>query len=367
MGKNNYNPDIVSAPGETLIETLDALGISQSELARRIGRPVKTINEISRGKAAITPDTALQLERALGIAAEFWNAREAHFRASLASQAEAKHLASQLNWLDKLPVREMIKRNWIQLGASKLDTVRNALGFFGIAGPEQFNSVWLQPQAKFRKAKAFASKPEALAAWLRKGELEAQAIHCEPFDETRFREALSSIRRLTRLDDVGAALDKARALCCDAGVAFVIVPELPGARVSGATRWLTPNKAIVQLSLRYKRDDQFWFSFFHEAGHILLHGKRNTFIEGQDHEGPVEDQANRFAEDLLLPQGAYLHWAEIESHGPPYDDIQRFAELQGISDGIVVGRLQHDARLRPSEANHLKRPIKSLSPYVPAR
>ena len=68
-------------------------------------------------------------------------------------------------------------------------------------------------------------------------------------------------------------------LCAHAGVAVVFVQELPNTGISGSTQWLTPTKALVQLSLRYKTDDQLWFTFFHEAGHILAHGKRQVFLE----------------------------------------------------------------------------------------
>ena len=80
MGQNQYMPDNVSPPGDTLLETIETLGISQSELAERMGRPKKTINEIIKGKTAVTPDTALQLERVLGVPASFWNNRVRQYR-----------------------------------------------------------------------------------------------------------------------------------------------------------------------------------------------------------------------------------------------------------------------------------------------
>lgn len=85
---NEYNPDSISAPGETLLETLDAIGMSQTELAKRMGRPIKTINEIVQEKAAITAETALQLEQVLRIPASFWLRYEQLYRESLARFAE---------------------------------------------------------------------------------------------------------------------------------------------------------------------------------------------------------------------------------------------------------------------------------------
>ncbi|MDB9535667.1 HigA family addiction module antitoxin [Dolichospermum planctonicum CS-1226] len=97
--QNRYNPDYVSHPGDTLLEVLEDRGMTQAELAERTGRPKKTINEIIKGKAAITPETALQLERVFNIPASFWNNRERHYREFLAQKEEKKRLAKQVPWL----------------------------------------------------------------------------------------------------------------------------------------------------------------------------------------------------------------------------------------------------------------------------
>ena len=117
---NQYLPDYVSPPGETLLEVLEEIGMSQADLAERTGRPKKTISEIINGKAAITPDTALQLERVLGIPASFWNSREQKYRAFLARQQEQSRLQEQIAWLDKVPVNEMVKVGWIEKSKQKV-------------------------------------------------------------------------------------------------------------------------------------------------------------------------------------------------------------------------------------------------------
>src|ERR1700689_2970635 len=111
--QNQYRPDMVSAPGETLEEVLETRGMSQAELAERTGRPKKTINEIVKGKAAITPETALQLERVLGIPAGFWIAREQNYRESLARAREAVEFEQQADWLDQVPYRAMVRLGWV--------------------------------------------------------------------------------------------------------------------------------------------------------------------------------------------------------------------------------------------------------------
>ncbi|WP_242046589.1 HigA family addiction module antitoxin [Cylindrospermum sp. FACHB-282] len=119
--QNQYNPDYVSAPGDTLLEVLEERGMTQAELAERTGRPKKTINEIIKGKAAITPETALQLELVFNIPASFWNNHERHYREFLAQQEEKKRLKKQVSWLKGIPVTAMIKSGWIRRHQDKVE------------------------------------------------------------------------------------------------------------------------------------------------------------------------------------------------------------------------------------------------------
>jgi addiction module HigA family antidote len=325
--------------------------MTQKDLAARMGRPLKTINEIIKGKAAITADTALQLERVLGTPASFWVNLERNYREALARAKDAKQLKGQLAWLKQLPIRAMVKVGWIQ-GKKRVELLQELLRYFGVASPDQWQALWTGAGVAYRKSRVFASDPGAVAAWLRRGEIAAQDIRCQPFDVARFREALAIIRGLTiqAPERFHAELTK---LCTESGVAVVFVRELPGARVSGATRWVSPVKALIQLSLRYKSDDQLWFSFFHEAGHVLLHGKREVFINDGEAQNEKESEASTFAADLLLPPQAlkaFLEAGELGEHG-----IIAFARAQGITPGIVVGRLQFEGVIRYNQYNHLKK------------
>ena len=132
---NEFEPDFVSLPGETLQEVLDERKISQANLAERTGRPKKTINEIVQGKAAITPETALQLERVLGIPAGFWNNLERNYRENLARIEERDRLLSHVDWLDRVPCGPMIKKGWIKKCSDKVEQLREVLNFFGVASP----------------------------------------------------------------------------------------------------------------------------------------------------------------------------------------------------------------------------------------
>lgn len=351
-----FKPNFAVPPGETLAETLETLGMTQAELAERMGRPLKTINEIVAGKAAITSDTALQLEKVLGVPASFWTNHERIYRDTLARHRETDELEQQLGWLKTMPVKELVRAGWIVAAAEPVDQLRIVLSYFGVAGVDEWRALWESPDAIFRKSPAFTANRPATAAWLRQGELEAQKINCTSFDETRFTEALGQLRNFTAKDpeEFVPALHER---CASAGVAVVIVPPLPGVRAYGATRWLNSTKALVQLSLRGKTDDHLWFTFFHEAGHVLKHGKRAVFVEDGDENvadrDPREAEADAFSCDLLIPAAEYERFCANEDFS--LAAIRRFATRIGIAPGIVAGRLQHERKVPFSRGNQLKR------------
>ncbi|HSL84614.1 MAG TPA: HigA family addiction module antitoxin [Thermoanaerobaculia bacterium] len=356
---NEYKPESVSLPGETLQEVLDERQITQAELAERMGRPKKTINEIVQGKAALTPETALQLERVLGVPAGFWNNLERNYREHEARREEEERLASSGEWMRKIPVRKMVELEWIDRHADPVGQARELLNFFGIASPERWRDVFELPQASYRHTASFESETGSLAAWLRKGALEGQEIDCASFDRDRFKAVLVEARGITREPpEVFAKALVER--CASAGVAVAFVPELPGCRANGATRWLSPRKALIQLSLRYRWADVFWFSFFHEAAHVLLHGKREVFIEGGDGAPgeaveQKEREADRFAARLLIPPGELDRLRPRGgAKGISKARVRAFADESGIHPGIVVGRLQHEGWLPHTHLNGLR-------------
>ncbi len=233
--KNEYVPDFVSAPGETLEEVLEMRGMSQTDLAERTGRHKKTINEIVKGKAAITPETALQFELVLGIPAAFWTNREQQYREALARSDEMMSLERYSTWLKQIPYRAMVNLGWLAEETQKAKQVQQVLAFFGVASPERWDLLWTRQQAAFRSSPTLKSDPGAIAAWLRKGEIDAQEMQSEEFDSLRFKEALRYVRGLTRKLPSNFASLLARK-CSAAGVRVVFVPELPGTRAWGATR-----------------------------------------------------------------------------------------------------------------------------------
>ena len=347
-----FRPDWTSPPGETLADILEDRGWSQTEFAERTGYTEKHVSLLINGKASITEATALKLELVMGNPAAFWLSREARYREALARADEEKLLEKEGPWLKKLPLKHMLKSGWIRHRASVGAQVAECLRFFEVASVKAWETRYQEPMAAFRSSKKYSIDPAPTGAWFRQGERVASTIKCKPFDKTAFKNSLAVIRMLSNETDPDIFVPKLTEICAQVGVAVVFEPAPPGCPVSGATKWLSPTKALLMLSLRHKSNDHLWFSFFHEVGHILLHGKKLMFIDMEkmltdEH----EDEANRFSRDILIPPALAIKLMELP---PSQAEVIAFAKQAQIAPGIVVGRLQNQGLLRWSQLNHLK-------------
>jgi addiction module HigA family antidote len=352
-GRTEYRPSSVSPPGDTLAALLEDKGLTQAELARRLDRPIKTINEIVKGKAAITPDTAVQLERALGAPADFWLARECAYREWLAREKAREELKRWAGWLRELPVREMSAFGWIKPTDDRVETVSECLKFFGVASVEAWRETYERPLAAFRASTKVKRDRGAVAAWLRRGELDGTAVECAAFDAARFESLLPSIRALTLEADPASFVPRLTEMCREAGVAVVFARAPRGCPASGAARWLNSAKPLIQLSVRYRTNDQLWFTFFHEAAHILRHRKTLVFVDevGSRPGDDLEAEADAFARDVLVPPDFAQALRSLEGTRAA---VVRFAARVAVAPGIVVGRMQNEGLLPWSHLNDLK-------------
>lgn len=352
IATNQYNPDYAVPPGWVLEERLDVQGISHAEFARRCGRSPKLISEIITGKASLEPETALQFEKVLGVNADIWLGIETDYQLHRAREVEAEKATALVEWGKSFPVRELIKRGCFQRPESDGDAVSKLLSFFGVGSIDAWTTRYGLANVAYRHSPTFNSSEVALATWLRLGELEAERQDCADYNESRFKQAVREIRGLTR-QPVGEALQQAIEHCNQSGVALALVKPLPKTALSGAARWVSPRKPVIQLSARHKSDDHLWFSFFHEAAHILLHSKKSIFVDGANGDGSdFEAEANEWAANILVPKKA---WTKFVTDAPNSErTVRAFANQQGIAPGIVVGMLQHGGDLPWSHLNKLK-------------
>lgn len=357
MSERSWRPDWVVAPGKLLVDALAERGMTQAELARRTDRPLKTINEIAKGKTAIHPDTALQLEKVLGIPASYWLNLERAFAEGRARQKERAEFESEAEWVRNFPLAALRKAGVLSSAAPTAEVFGQLLRFFEVSNPAGWSRYWERTQASFRKSAAFTESTEALCSWLRLGELKATKIVCAPYDRGALERLMVDLRPMTQLEAF-AFRARLEAALAAVGVALVLVRELPGCHVSGAARWLRTDLPLVQLSLRHKTDDQFWFTLFHELAHLLLRDARTDFLDlvetevGNDDEGRANAQARRW----LIDEADYT--AFLAQQDFRASRIQEFADHAGIAAGIVVGFLERDGKVKPGPLRHLKRGIK---------
>lgn len=342
---NQYRPDYAVPPGWVVEEHLQSQRLSHAEFARRCGRSAKLISEIISGKAPVEPETALQFEKVLGVDAGIWLGIETDYQLHRAREAEAKQTQETAAWIKKFPFKELVNRGVLDKPASDAEATSKLLAFFGVGSFNAWHAKYEGMSVAYRHSPCFQSDKPALATWLRLGELEAQRQECTDYSEIQFKRMLKKIRGLTQTS-VEQALEEAQQLCNDAGVALVLVKPFPKTALSGAAWWLTPRKAVIQLSIRHKTDDHLWFSLFHEAAHVLLHSKKQVFIDWMKSNkeiADVESEANLWASNFLIPHGDWTQFVATPSYSEMA--IRQFAEKQGIAPSIIVGRLQHEGRL----------------------
>ena len=359
--KNQYFPQSVPHPGETLAEKLEEMNMGPKEFAIRTGKPEKTITAILKEESGITPDMAVVFETVLNIPAHFWLNNQRTYDEYKAREKSQAVLREAAIWASAFPLADMQKKGWLPaMGNSMEEKAGALLHFFGIASHTAWENYYFNQQLKvaFRISLAHSKEPYAVSAWLRRGELMAAELAANTYQEKNFKDALPELKTLMAQhpDDFFIQLQR---ICLNVGVKVVYTPCLPKAPINGATRWLNDDTALIQLSCRYKRNDSFWFTFFHEAGHILLHGKKDIFLESMDYsdlDQQKETEANAFAVKWTLTEEQE---AEIlQKIRITEAEIMEFAQRFNTHPGIIVGRLQHKQVLPHSFGRDMIIPVK---------
>ncbi len=356
--KEILHSDLPIPPGEYLEEVIEELGMTKDELARRMNRPAPKLSAIFKGEKSITPDTALQLEKVVGVPAHIWAGIEAEYRLTLARQQELieqQRLKGESVLITKFQYAELVKLKVVAKKTRSVDKVLELHKFFGVTSLKNiFQLRRYQPAFRMGKDKDKNVSPEAITSWLRIGEIQAQKQFLSPFDKNKLKESVEDIRALSVLNPESFQ-NKLHEILADAGVALILCPHLPGTYIHGATFWLGKDKAVIMITICGKWADIFWFSLFHELGHILLHDRSSIFLETDIDESMLdekEQEANQFASDTLIPPAEYQEF--IQKANFYSSDIEQFANQIKIPPGIVVGRLQHDGHIRNEWHNGLR-------------
>lgn len=328
-------------PGHLLRLVLENEHMSQAQLATRTGLSTKHINQVIQGLVTLSPEVALVLERALGVASKVWNDLEAKYQDTLARERATEELGQHTGWLRNFPIKELRARGILDARADQAIQVGQLLAFFQVADPRAYAKVWSGPVASgFRRSEAYKVDAYSTAVWLRLGELGASQLDLAPYQQDKFVHLLPGLRELTLWEDSRAALLELQQRCRRVGVAVVFVPGVKGSIACGAARWPRPNNPMIVMSGRGGFADIFWFSFFHEAAHVVLHAKRETYIHvsahGDDSDG-LEAEADRAATRHLIGAKVSGQLRPGLTHG----QVRALAEQAGVHEGIIAGQLCH--------------------------
>lgn len=347
----DFFPAWASPPGETVRQLAAKQNLRSDELAQALGIPPEDLSQMFNGELPITAARAKGLAGVVGASVRFWLAREAQYRRDVqALQDDSRQ------WVSSLPFADMARYGWLKAATSTADKIQNALAFFEVSTVDEWRDAWLSDRAgltAYRTSPVFTAQSASVVAWLRQGELAAAELSVGNWSRECFERLLPSLKSLTRVHEPAGFISQLQEQCAACGVAVVIVRAPKGCPASGATR-VKNGKAILQLSVRYLRDDSFWFTFFHEAGHLVLHEDRLflEWSEWRELDSHEEAEANKFAGQVLIPASEE---AALRALPHKYRSIMRFAKNLSISPGIVVGQLQHRGLVRQDKLNFLKK------------
>lgn len=346
---SEFNPDWASPPGATISDLMAAYSWTQSEFADRLGEPESVVEQLLSGNARLTDKIADKLASVFNSSPGFWLSRENRYRSSLAKISES------IEWLSALPERHLQRSGEIKTFDTISERVSSMLSFFGASSIQEWSVEHSGRNriAAFRTSPTLESNEGATLVWLRQGEIAANEIQCGPWDLKGFVASLQDIRLLTCERDPEIFIPKLKEICASNGVVLSIIRTPPGCRASGVARFLPNGKPQLMLSFRYLSDDHFWFTFFHEAGHLILHSHSRIFLDGIENEGrdQQEIEANEFAANVLIPRE---FCSELEKLPLEFRPVIRFARKLGIAPGIVVGQLQFKKICPQNRLNKLK-------------
>lgn len=328
-------------PGEVLQRYMQEHGIRQADLADRTGLTPKHVNQIVKKSVGITPDVAVLLETALGTPHRFWSQLGANWDIHNSEQKAPAASEETTAWASAFDVSTLLRCGVITQSDSMVVRARKVLQFFGVASPAAFKATWLQPRTSFKRSQAYTVHEQNTALWLRLVERAATDLKIDAeYRPAKLRKAASLLPALTTMPLV-TGFEAAQAALAEAGVALVFVRQVPGTRVSAATWWLDDGPAIG-ITERGRRFDIFWWSILHEVGHLLLHPKRETFLDLERGkvdaaETEKEREADAYATEVMFPKSAQMRIAGLKTK----PELALLAAELNLGVAIVAGQHAH--------------------------
>lgn len=366
----SIEPNWASPPGATIIRVMKMREIDAAELADAMNLSTDEFDSLLRGRRRLNKELAAVLADNLGSTVRFWLARDKDYVRELARLGEADVMDAE-NWLQSMPVASMRRFGWLPKDSrTKRAQVQDLLAFFGCDSLQDWGQRYSSGvgAVAFRTSLAFASDGMATLVWLRAAEIQLPTSSIGKFNRKHFEQLLPSLKRLSAFKHPSAMLERLREACLEVGVLVTTARAPEGCRASGASWFDAAGRPIIHLSFRHLSEDHFWFTFFHEAAHVLLHSENHIDGEGAEVMGSdterQEDEANTYAQTLLLPEE--IRETLLERRSISAKAVIEAARAARVTAGVVVGQLERARAIPHGKLSFLKHRYRwATDPYVP--
>lgn len=334
------NTDMIAEafpPGDFLKEELEERGWTQGDLATVLGKSQRLVNEVINAKRSITPETARALGAAFGTSASYWMNLESSWQLFQTSSSSVDDVGRRGILYDQFPVKEMIKRGWIESSESVGVLETRFCEFFQIGSIKQSPRL----SAAFRRSNDKNSNIQL--AWLYRAYQVASKLSVDGrFNKTNLDKCFTGLRSLL---EEPIEIRKIGRILSAAGIRFIVVEPFSSSFVDGVCFWLDSKSPVVAVSLRIGRIDNFWFTLLHELRHVANgDGQEMPVVDEklceEEPTSRIEKKANRESAEFLISSEKFANFVARTSPMYSFDKIVGFARVNNIHPGIVVGRLQ---------------------------
>jgi len=331
-------------PGTVIRDEINARNISQKELAHELGVLPTFLNEILKGKRAITADFAILLEKSLGISADYWMRFQSQYEIDMARLKEKNVRRIELieTWniiKEYVPVKHLKKSGY--LIGTLIEDIIKIKDIYKVETIEDLVKTVAEHRTLsfYRKSEKLEINQTNMLAWSKIAEFESDKIIVPYFDASKV-EQLQKDLNLVFFENSNVK-DRTKKLLENYGIKLIYLDKFDKTPIDGFSFWSGNNPAIA-LSIRYKRIDNFAFTILHEIGHIELHLKddfERRFIDfiGSKDKDTYELQADEYAQKSLISDS---QWKELLDFYTPLNDdkIIEFSMKHNIHPAIILGR-----------------------------
>jgi len=352
----SFETNWASPPGATVARLMDVREIPKDELADGLGLDTTALDRLIRGEMRISEQLAIALSNNLGSTTSLWLTRDKTYLRDLARIGEAKS-DDLVSWTRSMPVKSMKTFGWISKNSKGELLANELLQFFGCSNLREWGIQYSRGvgEVAFKTSLAFETDPMATLIWMRAGERQIESLALPQFDRDAFAEKLPALKKISAFKHPRLIIERLKSACRKLGVAVTTARAPEGCRARGAT-WISKNgHPTIHLSFRHMSEDQFWFTFFHEAAHVILHGENHIDAEGNSSQAvdsaKREDEADIFAKEVLVSCSILdrLNMSKLTT-----TNVIAAAREAGVTPGILVGQLERAKVLAHGRMSFLK-------------